>query len=59
MNEPKAWQEMTLSEQMSAARDRQASFRLEAEVRKAAKARDLDGKEVEGEGMGLKFKLKG
>ncbi len=36
-----------MAEQMSVARDRQASFRLEAEVRKAARARDLDAREVE------------
>jgi len=54
MSEPKPWQSepdwrsMTMAEQMSAARDRQASFRLEHEVRKAAKARNLDAMEVDG-----------
>ena len=35
-----------MAEQMSAARDRQASFRLEHEVRVAARAMNLDAKEV-------------
>ncbi len=38
---------MTLSEQMRAARDRQATFRLDAEVRALAKARCLDVEETD------------
>ena len=41
MAEEKPWEKMTLSEQMAAARDRQASFRLEAEVRKAARVNNV------------------
>jgi hypothetical protein len=51
MSEQKAWEKMTMAEQMSAARDRQASFRLESEVRKAARVRDLEAREVEGFGV--------
>ena len=53
MSEPKPWQSepdwrsMTMAEQMSAARDRQASFRLEHEVRQAARELNLDVKEVD------------
>jgi hypothetical protein len=48
MSEEKSWEKMTMGEQMGAARIRQASFRLEADVRRAAKARDLNAKEAEG-----------
>jgi hypothetical protein len=44
MSDRKPWEKMTMAEQMSAARDRQGSFRLEAEVRVAARARDLEAK---------------
>ena len=47
MSEPKSWEQMTMAEQMEAARNRQASFRLEAEVRAAARARDLTAKETD------------
>jgi len=45
--EGKPREQMTIGEQMSAARDRQASFRLEAEVRDAARKLDLSTREIE------------
>src|SRR5437899_776798 len=45
MSEAKPWQTMTMGEQISAARDRQAGFGLNAEVRKAARAHGLNAKE--------------